>query len=78
MIERFYQYGVSHLMSWLGSLAVLEFFINSGGPPPDGTPSKVIRTFKIGLVVTFYILASLGILFAIACLIFNIIFRSRK
>lgn len=52
--------------------------IYSGGPPPDGTPINVIHTFNIGLVATFYTLASLGIVFAIACFIFNIIFRSRK
>lgn len=48
------------------------------GIPPDGTPISVINTFKLELVVIFDILAIFGIAFAIACLLFNIIFRNRK
>ena len=55
-----------------------DYCSNSGGPPLDGTPLKVVRTFNIVLVVTFYCLATLGIMFAITCLMFNVIFRNRK
>ena len=50
----------------------------SGGSPLDGTPIKILHTFKLWLVAIFDCLASLGIVFAIVCLVFNIVFRKRK
>ena len=48
------------------------------GPPPDGSPMKKIRTFKTWLIAVFDTLAILGILFAVACFLFNLIFRNRR
>ena len=39
---------------------------------------NVTNTFRVELVIGFDFLAALGILFAIACLLFNIIFRKKK
>ena len=46
--------------------------------PPDGTPITVVNTFKVELVAVFDISAAVGIMFAFVCLLFNILFRSRK
>ena len=52
--------------------------IIADGVPPDGTPVKIIHTFNSGLVVLFDILATLGITFALSCLLFNFIFKERR
>ena len=39
---------------------------------------KVITTIKIPVFIIYAILASVGIVFVIVCLIFNIVFRERK
>lgn len=52
--------------------------INADGVPSDGTPVNITNTYKVGLVVVFNTLAIAGILFAVACLLFNVIFRNRK
>ena len=68
----------------MSTAAVLFITIRSinelciGGVPLDGSPKTVIRTFNIGLVVVFDTLATLGIAFAVLCLLFNFIFRKRK
>lgn len=48
------------------------------GVPLDGTPVTIFHTFNIGLVAVFDTLATLGIVFAIGCLLFNFICRQRK
>ena len=50
----------------------------AGGVPLDGMPINVTRTYRIELVVVLDVSAAIGILFAIVCLIFNIVFRKRK
>lgn len=50
----------------------------AAGIPPDGTPIKVINTFKTALVVILDIAAAAGIIFAIVCLVFNVVFRKKK
>lgn len=54
------------------------YSFTDGGAPPDGTPNQIRHTFMIGLVVWFDILAASGILFTVACLVFNIVFRNRR
>ena len=54
------------------------FVVDVGGIPPDGSPVEIVHTFHIALIVVFYFLASLGIVFAIVCLLFNIIYRERQ
>ena len=48
------------------------------GIPPDGTPRPVTVTILTPLVIVYYILASVGIIYALVCLMFNFIFRNRK
>ena len=50
----------------------------SDGVSLDGTILNITHTFETELVVVFDILATLGIAFAIGCLIFNFGFRNRK
>ena len=44
----------------------------------DGTILNITHTFELGLVIVFDILATMGLIFTIGCLMFNIIFRNRK
>ena len=74
---------ISKCPNYVHSCCVIHFpsVINElciGGVPLDGSPKTVIRTFNIGLVVVFDTLATLGIAFAVLCLLFNFIFRKRK
>ena len=48
------------------------------GITPDGIPKLVIVSTALPLTVIYYILAIVGIIFAVVCLFFNIIFRKRK
>ena len=48
------------------------------GLPPDGSPIQVKVARTTVLVVIMYSWASLGIIFAVICLIFNIVFRKRR
>ena len=48
------------------------------GVPPDGIPLHVTTTIALPLVVVTQMFAIIGIIFAVFCLAFNIIFRNRK
>ena len=48
------------------------------GIPNDGIPRKDTVTIAIPLSVVYTILAIAGLLFSVACLIFNFIFREKK
>ena len=49
-----------------------------GEPPWDGTPEVRINTPLFPLMVVVYVFASSGIVFALVCMVFNIVFRNRK
>jgi len=49
-----------------------------GGVPWDGSPIVVENFPLLPLTIVCYIYATAGIVFAIVCLIFNIIFRNAK
>ena len=48
------------------------------GIPPDGTPLEMTNEIPVSLLVVLYLLAVGGIIFAVACMIFNFIFRKHK
>lgn len=48
------------------------------GIPPDGTPIEMTNYLPVGLIVVLYVLAVGVIIFAVACMIFNFIFRKNK
>jgi len=52
--------------------------IPQGGVPPDGTPVQMFREVNQALFICYTILASTGVVFAVFCMLFNIIFRKRK
>ena len=60
------------------SLNLPHLHIHTDGIPPDGSPEIIIHTFHVSLVALYYFLAALGIILAIACLVFNLIFRNKK
>ena len=47
------------------------------GIPPDGTPLEMTTHLPVGLLITLYVLAVGAITFAVACMIFNFIFRGK-
>ena len=62
------------------NLISLPILHSLGGVPSDGVRVVHNITEKIheGVTVTYFILVSAGIAFAMFCLIFNFIFRDRK
>ena len=50
----------------------------SDGIPSDGTPINTTVTFHLALVITYDVLAILGILFTTVCLVFNFAYRKRR
>ena len=58
----------------------LSFFkcLFSDGVPPDGTPIKVINTIYIGVFGFATALFVIGMIFAIICLFFNILYRNKR
>ena len=49
-----------------------------GAPPLDGTPLTQLNYQHVPLLAVCYTLATAGIVFALVCLCFNIVFRKRK
>ena len=47
------------------------------GIPNDGVPIEDVVTVSLGITVVYTILAVVGIVFAIGCLLFNLVFRQR-
>ena len=50
----------------------------SDGIPPDGTPINVTVTYHLALVLTYDIIAFVGLVFTTVCLLFNTLFRETK
>ena len=53
-------------------------FFSDGIIPHDGVPIEDVVTVSLGLTVMYMILATGGIVFAVVCLTFTIIFRNTK
>ena len=49
-----------------------------GGVPRDGSTIVVENFPRLSLTIICYIYATAGIVFAILCLVFNLVFRNRK
>ncbi len=49
-----------------------------GAVPVDGMPREQLVTILQPLVIVYYCLATIGLIFAFVCLLFNFIFRNRK
>ena len=52
--------------------------ISADGTPFDGVPIEEDVTVSVALTVIYGLLATAGIAFTIACLIFNFVFREKK
>ena len=53
-------------------------YIFPDGDPNDGIPIEEVVTVSLGLTVVYMFLATAGIVFAVACLLFTIIFRKKR
>jgi len=53
-------------------------FFSGGVTPYDGVPDEEVMPVHSSLTVIFSTLAAAGMAFAVACLVFNFIFRNRK
>ena len=47
------------------------------GIPNDGIPIEEVVTVSVALTVVYVILAVAGLVFAMGCLLFNLLFRQR-
>ena len=56
----------------------LNTYTPPGGAPYDGSADDVIHHNHKAMEVSYSIMASAGLIFAIACLAFNVLFRNRK
>ena len=57
---------------------LLECKLVADGIPYDGKPMTVVTALFLPVTVVFDLLASTGIVFALACFIFNFIYRNHK
>ena len=48
------------------------------GIPSDGIPIEEVLTVSLALTVVYVTLATAGIVFAVVCLLFTLIFRNKK
>ena len=62
----------------LVSNAELIYCPTDGVTPYDGTPNDVVEGTHSAVTVVFTLLASLGLLFTVACLVFNAAFKNKK
>ena len=77
-MRRLYGNVSSTLLAALNINSYKFLFKIIAGVPYDGVSVEVIHDNNIVLVGFLYTLAAIGILFTIACLLFNIIFRKKK
>ena len=59
-------------------ISVHNVLHHTDGIPNDGVPIEEVVTVSLALTVVYMILAVAGIVFAIICLIFTLIFRKKK
>lgn len=48
------------------------------GVPFDGIPKEELQVLHVSVTITFVVLSTAGIAFAIFCIVFNYIFRKKK
>ena len=55
-----------------------DLSINLGGVPYDGFPDERIHQTPLPIVIIYSIMATVGLIFAITCLVFNVVFRQKR
>lgn len=78
--------GESNTSLWIGKLynqntgiLLYYLFVLPGGSPPyDGYPVDTLHSNHIVLVVIYSLTAGCGIVFAVLCLTFNIVYSNKK
>ena len=51
---------------------------NVGVIPYDGTPREVTVTISIAVTIIYVILSVIGLVLALTCLVFNLLFRDSR
>ena len=51
---------------------------NTDGVPYDGVPQNFVERIHTAVTVVFCLLSTAGIVFAIACLYYNFLYRDKK
>lgn len=54
------------------------YVVSLDGVPYDGSARDIVHPIALPLVIIYDVLASAGVLLAVACLVFNIVFRNKK
>ena len=49
-----------------------------GGVPYDGFPDERIHQTPLPIAIIYSIMATVGLIFAITCLVFNVVFRQKR
>ena len=63
-------------MYWFIKVGIVVLYTD--GIPYDGVPINQIVSIHVAVSVIFFVLATVGIAFAVFCIIFNFIFRNKK
>ena len=52
--------------------------LHAEGIPNDGIPVEEVVSVSVALTVVYVILATAGLVFAVVCILFNLLFRQKR
>jgi hypothetical protein len=56
----------------------IHYMLSGGNVPYDGSPVDAVDHTHVALTVIYCLLGILGLVFAVACLIFNSLFKNKR
>ena len=56
----------------------IHYALSGGNVPYDGSPVDAVDHIHPALTVTYCLLGIFGLIFAVACLIFNTVFKNKR
>ena len=59
-------------------IIISRLLLLSEGVPYDRAAIEKLHPLNQALIITYFIMASAGLVFAVVCLLFNIVFRNRR
>ena len=59
-------------------LLISSLYFVTDGVPYDGVPEDDIEKVHVSLTITFCLLSTMGIVFALSCMLFNYLYRDRR
>ena len=69
---------IPYISDFLCMMIYLCTYYCADGVPNDGIPTEEVVTVSLGLTVVYVFLATAGIVFAVVCLAFTVIFRTKR